>query len=180
MVAGLWSAAYSLGEVIGPSVGGVLLQYHGFPIAATTMAVMNLVLVIVCIFYFPSKKRKSEEEIKAGRICKDNEQKNIENIRYGEMSLENTTLTIENSNSDDIIRENNKVAVKSNGIKIEQIENGGRFKQLSNESINIMHNDNYVRNGVTSDINMATSLPETNSAVISITEQNDECKRTKL
>lgn len=45
VVAGVWSCMYSLGEVIGPSLGGFLLQYYGFPITATVMASMTLVLV---------------------------------------------------------------------------------------------------------------------------------------
>lgn len=69
VVAGMWSCAYSFGEVIGPSAGGILLQYYGFPIAATAVAMANLILVGVCIVYFSSfedndnreKRRKSKQ-----------------------------------------------------------------------------------------------------------------------
>lgn len=46
VVAGIWSSMYSLGEVIGPSIGGVLLQHYGFPIASTVMATITIALVI--------------------------------------------------------------------------------------------------------------------------------------
>lgn len=63
-MAGLWSASYSLGEVIGPTAGGLLLQYYGFPVAATAMAGVNFLLVIICIVYFNYKKMKSEKSDK--------------------------------------------------------------------------------------------------------------------
>lgn len=46
LVAGLWSSMYSLGEVLGPSLGGFLMQHYGFPITATVMASMTFFLVI--------------------------------------------------------------------------------------------------------------------------------------
>lgn len=46
VVAGIWSCMYSLGEVIGPSIGGVLLQTYGFPVASTVMATITIALVI--------------------------------------------------------------------------------------------------------------------------------------
>lgn len=45
VVAGIWSCLYSLGEVIGPSLGGVLLQYYGFPVMSTVMAAIILGIV---------------------------------------------------------------------------------------------------------------------------------------
>lgn len=42
---------YSLGEVVGPSMGGFLLQYYGFPLTATVMAAMTLVLVLSTLFF---------------------------------------------------------------------------------------------------------------------------------
>lgn len=45
MVAGIWSCMYSLGEVIGPMMGGFLLQYYGFPFTSTVMAIATFVLV---------------------------------------------------------------------------------------------------------------------------------------
>ncbi|XP_049822563.1 MFS-type transporter SLC18B1-like isoform X2 [Aethina tumida] len=55
VVAGVWSCMYSLGEVIGPSLGGFLLQYYGFPITATVMASMTLVLGITTFIFFVCK-----------------------------------------------------------------------------------------------------------------------------
>ncbi|XP_018571004.1 MFS-type transporter SLC18B1 [Anoplophora glabripennis] len=52
MVAGIWSCMYSLGEVIGPALGGYLLEYYGFPITATVMASMTFVLSIITFFFF--------------------------------------------------------------------------------------------------------------------------------
>ncbi|KAI4464406.1 mfs-type transporter slc18b1-like protein [Holotrichia oblita] len=52
MVAGIWSCMYSLGEVIGPALGGVLLQYYGFPISASIMAAMTFILAVVTCIYF--------------------------------------------------------------------------------------------------------------------------------
>lgn len=182
VVAGLWSASYSLGEVIGPSVGGVLLQYHGFPIAATAMAVMNLVLVIVCIIYFPSKKRKADEKM---RKAKENEQKIIENVRYFEMS---TGSNMQNTISDD------QKLTFTNGIKIEQLENGDSYKKISNEIINFIDNDaickddvergKSIESGTNSVDKVKENISQVNIAVISVTKQIDKCeeknKRTKL
>lgn len=45
LVAGIWSCMYSLGEVTGPALGGLLLQHTGFPTASSTMAATCFVLV---------------------------------------------------------------------------------------------------------------------------------------
>ncbi|KAJ3654933.1 hypothetical protein Zmor_014084 [Zophobas morio] len=55
IVAGVWSCVYSLGEVIGPSLGGFLLQHYGFPITSTIMACMTLTLAVVTFFFFVFK-----------------------------------------------------------------------------------------------------------------------------
>lgn len=65
VISGLWSCAYSLGEVIGPAVGGALLENYSFPITATTMAVINLITAIVSGLYFLNRRRvnvKCEEK----------------------------------------------------------------------------------------------------------------------
>lgn len=62
VVAGLWSAAYSLGEVLGPMAGGLLLEHYGFPVASTFIAAVNLVLVIASAIYFPCKNRCQNEK----------------------------------------------------------------------------------------------------------------------
>lgn len=56
IVAGLWSCAYSLGDMLGPSIGGVLLEQFNFPICATSMAVMSFTTAIVCLVYFGLNK----------------------------------------------------------------------------------------------------------------------------
>nr|CAD7394226.1 unnamed protein product [Timema cristinae] len=55
MVAGVWSCMYSLGEVIGPSFGGFLLQHYGFPICSTVMAAMTFILAIMTLMFFVVK-----------------------------------------------------------------------------------------------------------------------------
>jgi len=45
LIAGLWSSMYSLGEVIGPSMGAALVDHFGFPVCSTVMASMCLGLV---------------------------------------------------------------------------------------------------------------------------------------
>ncbi|KDR11631.1 MFS-type transporter SLC18B1-like isoform X2 [Zootermopsis nevadensis] len=56
LVAGVWSCMYSLGEVTGPSVGGVLLEYYGFPICSTVMACATFVLALVTLVFFVTKE----------------------------------------------------------------------------------------------------------------------------
>ncbi|XP_049855808.1 MFS-type transporter SLC18B1-like [Schistocerca gregaria] len=55
MVAGVWSCMYSLGEVMGPSVGGTVMEYYGFPICSTVMAGLSLLLAVVTLVYFSVK-----------------------------------------------------------------------------------------------------------------------------
>ncbi|XP_044750167.1 MFS-type transporter SLC18B1-like isoform X2 [Coccinella septempunctata] len=55
VVAGIWSCLYSLGEVIGPSLGGVLLQYYGFPLMSTVMAAITLTIALITLMYFTTK-----------------------------------------------------------------------------------------------------------------------------
>ncbi|XP_015928379.1 MFS-type transporter SLC18B1 isoform X2 [Parasteatoda tepidariorum] len=42
VVSGLWNSVYSLGEVTGPSLGGVLCDFYSFPQAASLMALCTL------------------------------------------------------------------------------------------------------------------------------------------
>ncbi|KAL1513328.1 hypothetical protein ABEB36_002750 [Hypothenemus hampei] len=55
VVAGIWSSMYSLGEVIGPALGGFLLQYYGFPISATVLAVSTFFMSVITLFFFVFK-----------------------------------------------------------------------------------------------------------------------------
>lgn len=52
LVAGVWSGMYSLGEVIGPSLGGYLLNNYGFGICATVMAFITLLTAALLAFAF--------------------------------------------------------------------------------------------------------------------------------
>lgn len=52
VVAGVWSCMYSLGEVLGPFFGGILLQFYGFAFMSTVMATITLVLAIVTLVYY--------------------------------------------------------------------------------------------------------------------------------
>lgn len=61
LISGLWSCAYSLGEVIGPALGGALLENYDFPITATTIAILNLVIAIISGLYFFNRKRVDVE-----------------------------------------------------------------------------------------------------------------------
>lgn len=57
-VAGFWSSAYSLGDMTGPSLGGVLLQHFGFSICMTTMGLFCLLVGIITIGFFGLVKKK--------------------------------------------------------------------------------------------------------------------------
>jgi MFS family permease len=43
---------YSLGEVIGPSIGGVILERYGFPICSTVMAFATFFLAVIVLIFF--------------------------------------------------------------------------------------------------------------------------------
>ncbi|CAF4780229.1 unnamed protein product [Pieris macdunnoughi] len=51
-VAGVWSCCYSLGEVLGPAVGGALAERYGFPFCATLCAVACFVMGIITLAFF--------------------------------------------------------------------------------------------------------------------------------
>ncbi|XP_030765436.1 MFS-type transporter SLC18B1-like isoform X3 [Sitophilus oryzae] len=63
VIAGLWSSVYSLGEVVGPVLGGVLMQHFGFPTLSTTFAIINFVAGVITLIYFRSKRSKSIEKV---------------------------------------------------------------------------------------------------------------------
>uniref|UniRef100_A0A1Y1NFI9 Major facilitator superfamily (MFS) profile domain-containing protein n=4 Tax=Photinus pyralis TaxID=7054 RepID=A0A1Y1NFI9_PHOPY len=52
LVAGVWSGMYSLGEVIGPSLGGYLLHNYGFGVCSTVMALITLLTAGLLSFAF--------------------------------------------------------------------------------------------------------------------------------
>ncbi|XP_060518537.1 MFS-type transporter SLC18B1-like [Cylas formicarius] len=58
VIAGLWSSIYSLGEFIGPVLGGTLLENFNFPITSTTMSLLNFLAAIAGTVYFKCRARK--------------------------------------------------------------------------------------------------------------------------
>ncbi|XP_066258755.1 MFS-type transporter SLC18B1-like [Euwallacea similis] len=61
VVAGIWSSMYSLGEVIGPTLGGTLLQYYGFPVSSTVMAGGTFFMAFITFFFFIFKSTQESE-----------------------------------------------------------------------------------------------------------------------
>lgn len=61
LVAGVWSCMYSLGEVIGPFLGGIFLQHFGFPVATTIMAGVTFSLAVVTTIFFVMKERNQDD-----------------------------------------------------------------------------------------------------------------------
>lgn len=57
VVAGLWACVYSLGEVLGPAMGGALLEHCGFPITVTFMAALNFLTAIGTTIFFCMRKK---------------------------------------------------------------------------------------------------------------------------
>ncbi|CAK1548418.1 unnamed protein product [Leptosia nina] len=51
-VAGVWSCCYSLGEVLGPAVGGALAETYGFPFCATLCAAACFTMGVVTLAFF--------------------------------------------------------------------------------------------------------------------------------
>ncbi|CAH2268750.1 jg23773 [Pararge aegeria aegeria] len=51
-VAGVWSCCYSLGEVLGPALGGALAEQYGFPLCATLCAGACLTMAVVTLTFF--------------------------------------------------------------------------------------------------------------------------------
>ncbi|XP_049821942.1 MFS-type transporter SLC18B1-like [Aethina tumida] len=58
VIAGLWSSVYSLGEVLGPILGGTLLENYNFPITSTTFSILNLVVASLATVYFVNIRTK--------------------------------------------------------------------------------------------------------------------------
>ncbi|XP_022187825.2 MFS-type transporter SLC18B1 isoform X1 [Nilaparvata lugens] len=52
VIAGAWSCMYSLGEMIGPTLGGILLDKYDFPICSTVMAAGTLMVAVASLIYF--------------------------------------------------------------------------------------------------------------------------------
>uniref|UniRef100_A0A1B6CS07 Major facilitator superfamily (MFS) profile domain-containing protein n=4 Tax=Clastoptera arizonana TaxID=38151 RepID=A0A1B6CS07_9HEMI len=52
LVAGTWASMYSLGDMIGPILGGLLLDRFGFPILSTVMAIITLTVASIAFVFF--------------------------------------------------------------------------------------------------------------------------------
>ena len=50
LISGLWTSTFALGAFIGPSVGGILMDWVGF--RSGSMFVVGLNAVVVSIFFF--------------------------------------------------------------------------------------------------------------------------------
>ncbi|CAH2099739.1 unnamed protein product [Euphydryas editha] len=55
-VAGVWSCCYSLGEVLGPALGGALAQQYGFPLCATLCAAACFFMAVVTLTFFSMRE----------------------------------------------------------------------------------------------------------------------------
>ncbi|CAL8074594.1 unnamed protein product [Orchesella dallaii] len=66
LIAGLWSGSYSLGEVIGPSMGGFLLDHFGFPICTTVNAAICILLGIFVLLFYCSARDPAYELDRGG------------------------------------------------------------------------------------------------------------------
>lgn len=52
VIAGIWSCGYSMGDMTGPTLGGVLLEYFSYPTCTTVMAILALIMACICLFFF--------------------------------------------------------------------------------------------------------------------------------
>ncbi|XP_063834249.1 MFS-type transporter SLC18B1-like [Ostrinia nubilalis] len=62
-VAGLWSCCYSLGEVLGPALGGALTQRYGFPLCATLCAAACFTMAVVTLTFFSLRESSKWEQL---------------------------------------------------------------------------------------------------------------------
>ncbi|XP_035430098.1 MFS-type transporter SLC18B1 [Spodoptera frugiperda] len=57
-VAGVWSCCYSLGEVLGPALGGALTERYGFPLCATLCAAGCFTMAVVTLTFFSLRESR--------------------------------------------------------------------------------------------------------------------------
>lgn len=57
VIAGLWSSVYSLGEVLGPVLGGYLMEKYDFPTTATTFSALNFAAALFGVLFFMHRRK---------------------------------------------------------------------------------------------------------------------------
>ncbi|XP_073987697.1 MFS-type transporter SLC18B1-like [Rhodnius prolixus] len=62
IVAGAWSCMYSLGDMSGPALGGMLAEHFGFPICSTVMAALSMCTAIVATAFVTCRCSHPVEE----------------------------------------------------------------------------------------------------------------------
>jgi len=45
LVSGLWNMSFAIGDILGPSLGGVLEENYGYPRSAAILAFIGIILV---------------------------------------------------------------------------------------------------------------------------------------
>ncbi|KAK9510240.1 hypothetical protein O3M35_005067 [Rhynocoris fuscipes] len=55
IVAGAWSCMYSLGDMSGPALGGLLAEHFGFPMCSTVMAALSALTALIATIFFTSR-----------------------------------------------------------------------------------------------------------------------------
>ncbi|CAN8026590.1 unnamed protein product [Ixodes persulcatus] len=90
LVSGLWNSMYSLGEVIGPSFGGVLLDLIGFSWASTVMAGGSLLTALMATLYWCCASRNESESFWSRR--RRTSDSGIEDSLEAEIAGETTAL----------------------------------------------------------------------------------------
>ena len=50
MVSGMVVSGLSLGVMLGPIIGGPVIEFHGFPSLGSIMAGINISMVSLCLF----------------------------------------------------------------------------------------------------------------------------------
>ena len=57
LVSGLWTATFALGAFIGPSLGGLLLDYYGFPVASLFVVATQVAVFISTLCFIIHRSR---------------------------------------------------------------------------------------------------------------------------
>lgn len=92
VVAGLWSCMYSLGEVLGPSLGGFFLENYGFPYTSTIMASMTFALAVITLVYFLFRDSDESRASSDSGLSEDEDWRSESQNNSVEVSTEKTPL----------------------------------------------------------------------------------------